>query len=166
MSRLVTDLEAILENLVGEQRKLLLQVQAQEQAIRAVDAAAMDAAAGRQEACRLRIAGLDAQRRSIVQQLIRTMRLTCTVDELTVARLAHLYPPRREALLRLREQLRQVGEEISRTTQTSGRVARAVLGHLNTAVRLLAGAVQRAGVYTRQGVPRVAGRIGVMEAVG
>ena len=41
-----------------------------------------------------------------------------------------------------------------------------MLGHLNTVVRLLAGAVERAGVYTKDGIPRVASRIGIMEAVG
>ena len=30
----------------------------------------------------------------------------------------------------------------------------------------LAGAVERAGVYTKDGIPRVSGRIGIMEAVG
>jgi hypothetical protein len=33
-------------------------------------------------------------------------------------------------------------------------------------VRLLAGAAQRAGLYTRRGIPRVGSRIGVMDAVG
>jgi hypothetical protein len=37
---------------------------------------------------------------------------------------------------------------------------------LNTVVRLLAGAVEKAGLYTKHGVPQVSSRIGVMEAVG
>jgi hypothetical protein len=41
-----------------------------------------------------------------------------------------------------------------------------VLGHLNTAMRLFAGAVGQSGTYTKNGVPRVSARIGVMEAVG
>jgi hypothetical protein len=45
-------------------------------------------------------------------------------------------------------------------------LAGAVLGHLNTVVRLIAGAVEQAGVYTKQGVPQVSARIGVIEAVG
>ena len=48
----------------------------------------------------------------------------------------------------------------------ANKVASAVLGHLNTIVRLLAGAVERAGVYTKHGVPKVSARIGAMEAVG
>ena len=48
----------------------------------------------------------------------------------------------------------------------AGRLASAVLGHLNTVVRLLAGAVEKAGLYTKQGIPQVSARIGVMEAVG
>ena len=42
----------------------------------------------------------------------------------------------------------------------------ALLGHLNTVVRLIAGAVERAGVYTKTGAPQMSNRIGVMEAVG
>jgi hypothetical protein len=37
---------------------------------------------------------------------------------------------------------------------------------LNTVVRLIAGAVEQAGVYTKTGSPKVSGRIGVLEAVG
>jgi hypothetical protein len=56
--------------------------------------------------------------------------------------------------------------QISDRTHVAGRLASAVLGHLNTALRLFAGAVGQAGVYTKAGVPKVANRIGVMEAVG
>jgi hypothetical protein len=59
-----------------------------------------------------------------------------------------------------------VATTIASRTKVSGKVAGAVLGHLNTVVRLLAGAVERAGVYTKDGIPRVSGRIGIMEAVG
>ena len=53
-------------------------------------------------------------------------------------------------------------------TQTIPRVDK-IVGPGNTYVqlakRLLAGAVERAGVYTKDGVPRVSSRIGIMEAV-
>ena len=52
------------------------------------------------------------------------------------------------------------------TVATVVGLAGAVLGHLNTVVRLIAGAVERAGIYTKSGVPQVSNRIGVMEAVG
>jgi hypothetical protein len=46
----------------------------------------------------------------------------------------------------------------------SARVAQSLLGHLNTAVRLLAGAVERGGgVYTKQGAPKLTRRIGSIE---
>jgi hypothetical protein len=69
-------------------------------------------------------------------------------------------------LLGLRDELRSVIEQIQRRTHVAGRLAAAVLGHLNTVVRVLAGAVEQAGVYTKHGTPHVATRIGVMEAVG
>ena len=42
----------------------------------------------------------------------------------------------------------------------------AVLGHLNTIVRLISGSVSKAGIYNKRGVPRMTNRIGVIEAVG
>jgi hypothetical protein len=116
-----------------------------------------------QEACRLRIATLETKRRGIVSLLTKGQRVEQPV---TLTKLAELYPQRREALFKLRDELRAVATTISNRTKVSSRLAGAVLGHLNTVVRLLAGAVERAGVYTKAGVPRVASRIGVMEAVG
>jgi hypothetical protein len=166
MSRLVSELETVLQNLLVEHRKLLKLVEAQEVAIRSMDLKAMDACAAQQEAARLRVTALENQRKSVVTQLARTMRIDPNTDGLTLRRLAELHPPRQAALLKLRADLREVAVAISDRTKVSGRVTRSVLGHLNTAVRLLASAVERAGVYTRHGVPRVARRIGGMEAVG
>jgi len=77
-----------------------------------------------------------------------------------------LQPASRNSLLKLRDELRDLAARITARTHVAGRLAGAVLGHLNTVVRLLAGAVEKTGVYTKQGVPRVSSRIGVMEAVG
>lgn len=163
MSRLVSDLETVLQGLVAEHRKLLEQARAHEAALRAVDLPAMGALAAQQEATRLRIAAWENRRRSAVGQIARTMRLE---PKVTLARLADLHPPRRAELLRLRGELKDLAEQIAGRTKVAGRIATAVLGHLNTAVRLLAGAVERAGVYTKSGAPKVTRRIGVIEAVG
>jgi hypothetical protein len=163
MSRLVSDLEAALGGLVAEHRKLLEQVRAHEAALRAFDLKGMEMAAAQQEATRLRITTWENRRRAVVSQLAKALRLEPNV---TLARLAALHPLRRDALLNLRDELKGLAEQIAGRTKVSGRIAAAVLGHLNTAVRLLAGAVEKAGVYTKQGVPQVTRRIGVMEAVG
>ena len=163
MQRQLAELESALQLLVAEHRKLLGFVDAQHAAMRAMDLAALDVAVNGQEACRLRIATLEAKRRGVVQLLTRGMKVEGPV---TVTKLATLYPQRGEALLKLRDELKAVATTISTRTKVAGKVAGAVLGHLNTVVRLLAGAVERAGVYTKQGVPQVSRRIGVMEAVG
>jgi hypothetical protein len=80
--------------------------------------------------------------------------------------LAAVFPQRREPLFALRDALRDVMEKIQTKATIASRLAGAVLGHLNTAVRLLAGAVEHAGIYTKNGTPRVAARIGAIEAVG
>ena len=163
MQRQLAELESALQLLVAEHRKLLGFVDAQHAAMRAMDLVALDVAVNGQEACRLRIATLEAKRRGVVQLLTRGMKVEGPV---TVTKLATLYPQRGEVLLKLRDELKAVATTISTRTKVAGKVAGAVLGHLNTVVRLLAGAVERAGVYTKQGVPQVSRRIGVMEAVG
>jgi len=163
MVRQLAELETALQQLVAEHRKLLGFVEAQYAAMRAMDLAALGVAANAQEACRLRIATLEAKRRGIVQLLTRGAKLDGPV---TLTKLTTLFPQRRDALLQLRDELKSVATAISTRTKVAGKVAAAVLGHLNTVVRLLAGAVERAGVYTKDGVPQVSRRIGVMEAVG
>ena len=164
MSRLLPELENVLQLLVAEHRRLLAHLEAQQAAMKAFDLKALDDCRNQQEACRLRVATLENKRRAVVTLLARTLRVDA--QGLTITRLAELQPAHRNSLLALRGQLKTVAAEITARTHVAGRLAGAVLGHLNTVVRLLAGAVEKTGVYTKQGVPRVSSRIGVMEAVG
>ena len=164
MTRLLPELESVLQSLVNEHRRLLAHLEAQQAAMKAFDLPALDDSRNQQEASRLRVATLENKRRAIVAMLAKALRVEGR--ELTLTRLADLQPARRDALLKLRDELRDLAARITARTHVAGRLAGAVLGHLNTVVRLLAGAVEKTGVYTRQGVPRVASRIGVMEAVG
>lgn len=163
MSRLVCDLEPVLTGLVEEHRKLLALAEQHEQALRKLDLKAIEQFATEQEGIRLRIAMWENRRRAIVQQITRTLRLD---PNTTLPKLAALHPPKRDVLLKLRDELKRLAAAVSARVQVAGRVAGAVLGHLNTAVRLLAGAVERAGVYTKQGTPHLSRRIGSIEAVG
>jgi hypothetical protein len=132
--------------------------------MRKLDVLTMERTTATQEAARLRIAALDARRRFLVQQIAKMVRLE--EKQLTLRRLADLHPPRKAQLMALRAELTDVCGKISQRTQIAGRVASAILGHLNTVMRIVTGAVEKAGLYTKQGVPRVSARIGVMEAVG
>ncbi len=157
------NLESVLQQLIVEHRKLLRHVDAYQLAMRSMQLDAMDQAAKLQEGSRLRIGALETQRRATVTQLARQQRLPADV---TMSRLADAFPDRRTALLALRDELKKTIQQIQTRAHVAGKLAGAVLGHLNTAVRLIAGAVERAGVYTKHGVPQVSSRIGVMEAVG
>lgn len=163
MSRLLPELESVLRALADEHRRLLASVEAQQAAMKAFDLKAMDDARNQQEASRLRVATLEAKRRLVVTHIAKGLKLD---GKVTLTRLAELHPPRRDALLALRDEIKQVAETIATRTHVAGRLAGAVLGHLNTVVRLLAGAVEKAGLYTKHGVPSVSSRIGMMEAVG
>jgi hypothetical protein len=163
MSRPLFDLESVLQQLIVEHRKLLRHLDAQQAAMKTFALDAMDAAANQQEASRLRIAKLENQRRGIVQQIAKQHRVA---GEMTLAQIGQLYPEKNASLQQLRDELKRAIQQVQSRSHVAGRVAGAVLGHLNTIVRLLAGTVERAGVYTKSGVPQVSARIGVMEAVG
>ena len=163
MSRLITDLQAILSQLTVEYARLLQQLEKQHVAMKKFDLAAMADLMGLQESTRLRIGDLENKRRMIMRQLTATLKLP---QEPRLTKIAELFPPYAPALLKARNDLRDLAAKISQRTHGSGRLASAVLGHLNTVLRILAGAVQRAGLYTRRGIPSVAERVGVMDAVG
>ena len=164
MSRLLPELENILQALVAEHRRLLAHLEGQQAAMKAFDLKALDDSRNQQEACRLRVATLENKRRAVVALIAKTLRVDG--QTLTLTRLAELQPASRNSLLKLRDELRDLAARITARTHVAGRLAGAVLGHLNTVVRLLAGAVEKAGIYTKHGVPQVSTRIGMMEAVG
>lgn len=165
MSRQLQELEQVLSLLVGEHRNLLSHIDTQQAAMKAMAVDAIESATRQQEVTRMRIATLESRRQNLIRQLAVLTRTT-DPSKLTIAKLAATFPQRGPVLLKLRDDLRLMVEEVARRTGIAGKLAGALLGHLNTAVRLIAGAVERAGVYTKSGAPQLASRIGVMEAVG
>ena len=163
MSRHLADLEQVLGKILSEHRRLLTQLDAQQAAMKTMNVIGMNDAATAQESTRLRLLALETQRKLLALALGRELRIT---GEVTLVELARQVPARATELLRLREQLREVIEEIRQRTHIGARLASAVLGHLNTVLRLVAGVVEKTGVYTRSGSPRVSGRVGVIEAIG
>lgn len=162
-ARLVLDLETVLQQMADEYRKLLKHVEAQHAAMKALDGARIDEMTHLQEAARLRLATMEHKRRTLVLQIARLLRLT---GEPKIPALAEHFPQRKAALLSARDGLQAAIKDVAAKNHIAGRLAGAVLGHLNTAIRLFAGVVDTGGLYTKQGMPRVAGRIGRMEAVG
>jgi len=163
MSSQVTDLELVLQQLIAEHRKLLALLEDQQAAMKRMDLKTMEELVAGQEGVRRRIASLDKRRQLLALQVARSLKLQ---GEPTLARLAAANPARASGLLKLRDELRPLIEQVRSRAYVAGRVASAVLGHLNTAMRLFAGAVGKAGVYTKAGIPKVSPRIGVMNAVG
>ena len=163
MSRQLFELENVLEHLIGEHRRMLGLIDAQQAAMKAMALDEMESCSHRQESSRLRIATLENRRRMLVQQLARAARLSGNV---TLQQVSEAFPQNGPRLLKLRDELKELMKQITDRTHIASKVATAVLGHLNTAVRLFAGAVGQSGTYTKNGIPKVSGRIGVMEAVG
>lgn len=163
VARLVHELESLLDQLIVEHRKLLSHVQQHAQAMRSMNLQQMDLAARQQDACRSRLTQVERRRRALVQQLAIHHKL---LREPTLQEIASLHPLAAGTLLGKRDVLRTLAGEVALRANVAGKLAGAVLGHLNTAVRAIAGAVEQAGVYTKTGLPKVSGRIGALEAVG
>ena len=159
----IAELETLLQQMIAEHGKMLQQIEKQQLAMQAMDRRAMDEATNLQEASRLKIASLEQKRRALVIQIGRALRIT---GEPKIPQLAAIFPDRKQSLLKLRDELRSLIGQVATKNHIVGKLASAVLGHLNTAIRLVAGVVEHAGLYTKNGVPRMATRIGVMEAVG
>lgn len=162
MSRQIVELENLLRALIAEHKRLLDTMDPQQQAMRSMNLRSMDEVGAMQETCRLRIATLETRRRVLVGQIGRSNRI---IGDVKIDRIAELFPEHRLELLQLRGDLHQLINKISDRTRVAGKVAGAVLGHLNTVVRLISGIVEQAGLYTKQGVPQVSSRIGLLEAV-
>ena len=163
MQREIAQLQLVLQQLIAEHEKLLGHLTNQQAAMKKLDLPAIDQLTGLQDATRMRIAALDGKRKVLVNQLAALLKLPPTS---TLKKLAESLPQHKQVLLALREQLKAKVTEVSTRSTVAGRVAGALLGHLNTVVRLLVGAAEQAGTYTRQGTPQVSSRIGVIEAVG
>ena len=162
-NRLIAELEELLVLLTAEHHKLFGQVDAHAAAMKALNLKAMDKTRRQQEACRSRVNNLEGRRRHVVRQLARIHGLP---GEPKVPVLAQLYPGRRRSLMAARQGLRDAIREVGHGNRVATGLAKAVLGHLNAAVRAFGRVVERPGTYTREGMPRRADRIGVMEAVG
>lgn len=152
-----------LRALVDEHRRLLDAVVGHDKAMRSMDAGQIEQLAAVQETCRTRIVQAEARRRLIVATIVRQAKLA---GDPTLSRIAAAFPTHRQLLLSQRDELKSLALEIKAKTAVTARIAQSLLGHLNTAVRLLASAVEKGGTYTKQGAPRLTRRLGSIEAVG
>src|SRR5690554_1589842 len=120
MSRQVLEVEHLLRQLIAEHHKLLRHLEAHDTAMRRFDLAAMDQAARLQDATRLRIASMETRRRATIQQIARASRVS---GDVTVQRLAEMFPERAQPLLALRDELKSIASQIAAKTYVAARLA-------------------------------------------
>src|SRR3954447_16280618 len=101
MSRPISELEAILSQLIDEHRKLLGHAERQQAAMRTLDLKGMDDAARLTEGTRLRINTLETKRRTLIVTIARSHRMTQIP---TLPDIANMYPANAPALLKLRDE--------------------------------------------------------------
>lgn len=169
MSASLDELEKLLALLITEQRKLLPLLNRQREAMKSLRSEAIEQLMREQETSRQRLAGIEARVRLVSVQAARDLRLALRPNEaptLTQLITACTDPTRKARLTTLRDQLRVVLQEVAAASHIAGRLAGAVLGHLNTAMRVLQSAMRDAGTYTRSGSPRMGPRLGAVEVIG
>jgi len=163
MSAPIAELEKLLSQTVAEHWKLLGGLHEHVEAMKAFRIDAVSAAGDIVEGSRVRIVMLESRRKNILLQIARLYKIPATA---TLKQIADAAPEHRAILMKRRDELREVTSEIAAKTNVSSRVAGALLGHLNTVVRIVAGAMQQRTGYTKQGTRAVHSRIGMIEAVG
>ncbi len=162
--RQVQELEAVLHALIAEHAKVRAYADASAAGMKALDLAVMDRTTNLQEAARLRITTLENRRRGLVRQIARVHALN---EDPKLAVLADLYPVRRAMLLKLRDDLRQAVAEAVGRNRIAGRLAFGILGHLNTALRIITGAFEcDPRLYTKNGLFFPRPRFGQTNAFG
>lgn len=173
MSATLDELERLLNLLINEQKRQAELLTQQKTAMSSLNADETVRIANEQEQARTRLAAIETRRKALSLQAVRELRINLPPNTApTLAQIAAAVPDvtRRNRLLAARQELRKLAEQVSAASHVTGRLAGAMLGHLNTAMRLLAGAMRDAGTYTRSGTTRFGSgtpaRIGVVEAVG
>ncbi|MGC4030397.1 MAG: flagellar export chaperone FlgN [Tepidisphaeraceae bacterium] len=162
MSPTIVELEKLLALLVTEHRALSAAADVYQKALRTFDLQQINAGADAVEACRAKIVMFENRRRHQTLLVARTHKLA---NDVTISQIAQAVPAHRVNLVKYRDELRKLTAEITAKNSVSAKVATAMMGHLNSVVRMVSGAVRQAAVYTRYGQHTVAARVGVMEAV-
>ena len=148
-------LEAVLREMLAEHRALVGHLDAQQAGLRVLNAGAIEATTALQELSRRRIATLDARRRQLVRDLTRS------TAEVPLSKLLATLGADRPELVALASELREVVRQASARAKIVGRLTASLLGHLNTAARLLDGD----GRYGKTGTPMHLARPSTLRAV-
>lgn len=156
MYQSVDELERTLAQLASEQTLLLELLMRQRAALQTLDVASLEGLTDNIERHRLRVAAVEGRCRALLAAAAGALRLAGS-EQPTLSRLteAVLDQRRRERLRNLRGQLRERAESVERASQVNARLTGALLGHLNTSVRLLISGVGDTATYTRSGTSSV-----------
>jgi hypothetical protein len=163
MSAQIAELDKLLAQLVAEHNTLAGCMDTHLAAMKRMSADEIVAAGASIELCRTRLVSIENRRRVLVQQIVRINKLPAAASLSDIA--AVCLPPAKASLLKRRDELKLVTGLVKRKSLVSAKLAGALAGHMNTVMRLVTGAVQKAAVYTKQGTHKMNARIGVMEAV-
>lgn len=156
-SELVASLERVLDGLIAQHTRLTELVAAQRAAVRAADAAAVEAAIRDQHATLRAVAELDQQRADLAEQLAARLPAARAGGRLTVSSIAAALPGRGgERLRELGAKLRATIETLRREQSVVRAAAETVLAHLDGVMRQVAGRVSAIGgaaaTYGRAGL--------------
>ncbi len=158
-----SELEQTLEQLIAAHAGLGKTLELHVKAMSAMNLDGMEQLAIVCQQQRHQLVLLEARRAQQMQLLTRQLKLPAKA---TLRELAEAIPHRCTPLLALRERMAVAAQSVHVSGVVASRVSGAVVGHLNTALRMLSVAVKQGGTYTRNGQSPSPGRLGLVEAVG
>jgi FlgN protein len=158
-----SELEQTLEQLIIAHTDLAQTLSIHTKAMSAMNLPEMERMASVCQRQRQNLAVLENRRMQLMQPLVRHLQLPAKA---TLRELAEAVPARKAQLLALRERLAHAVQSVHTSGVVASRISGAVVGHLNTALRLLSIAVKQGGTYNRSGNSPSPGRLGLVEAVG
>jgi hypothetical protein len=163
MTPLITQLESLLRDMLGQQQTLLKAVDDHMAALRTYRIESIEAAVRNQETARQQLLRIEQRRKVLLAQFLRMHR---NLSKPTLDKLAEIYPDRKLILLQMRSEIVRLTTEIRTKLNQLQRIAAGVLLHLNSTVKLIATAAAGPSTYSRAGAYAMPARVSSLQAVG
>ena len=149
MDKLITELLALLRELLAGQERLLALALARREAMRTFDMPRLETMAGQERAETVRMAELDKRRLALTGRMRAVLGggTPATVSEVA----KRVEEPARSQLLGLAAQLKETMEKVERNSRINATVSETVVKGLAKVLKVVTGLAQHAGLYMRNG---------------
>lgn len=150
----LADLERILRQQIAVYKELGLLLDEHRDALEAMKLEPILAVNKKQADLRNRLGKLEQHRKAIFTKL----------GGKTLTELANRHGAGGATILKLRTELQRITDQVGQQSRLTSKIAAGMLGHLNTAVRVLTEAAGQTGLYDKHGSPKLRRRMSLYMA--